>query len=107
MRNYNENIDDAAVTRSFARIDVADETAVTDRYTRLDADATSIYDISDIDTAPVRAIGRSRRAASRRRLIRDTRQVIEGLRDALASGWDVGPELAHEERRLVELEASS
>jgi len=88
--------DDAADTLRFTRIDFIDEAPT-------DPDATSIY---DIDTAPVRHVGQSRRTMARRRMIRATRQDIAGLRDAIKAGWDVGPELAHEERRLAALEAA-
>lgn len=58
-----------------------------------------------LDTTDVTArhVGRS---AARRRQIRATRQGIAGLRDAIDEGWDVGPELAHEERRLASLEVA-
>jgi len=49
----------------------------------------------------------SDRAAARRLLIHGTRQNITRLRDALRSGWDVGPELAYEVRRLVALETEA
>ena len=65
-----------------------------------DPDATSIYDLRD--APPSRYAGRS---VARRRQIRATNQDIAGLRDAIEAGWDVGPELAHEERRLAALEA--
>jgi hypothetical protein len=77
-----------------------DDAAITARFFRSDPDATSIYDI----TPP--AVRRLDRAAIRRRLIRATRRDVAQLREALASGWDIGPELAHEERRLAALEAS-
>jgi len=37
-------------------------------------------------------------------LPRATRHDVARLREAIASSWDVGPELAHEERRLATLE---
>ena len=77
-----------------------DEAADTLRFVRISPDATSIYDI----IPP--AVRRLDRAAIRRRLIRATRQDIAGLREAVAAGWDIGPELAHEERRLASLEAA-
>jgi len=84
-----------------------DDAADTLRFRRFEEevpapDATSIYDLRDAP-AP-RYVGRS---PARRRMIRATRQGIAGLRDAIAAGWDVGPELAHEERRLAALEASA
>ncbi len=66
-----------------------------------DPDATSIYVLEPEVTAHY--VGQSPRAAARRRQIRATRQDIEGLREAFDEGWDVGPELAHEERRLAAL----
>jgi hypothetical protein len=101
-------------------VDDVDETAVTGSFARLDPDATSSYDIhdidtapirhigrsqNDIDTAPIRHIGRSQNVAVRRRQIRDTRENLLRLREALAAGWDISHELAHEERCLAELEA--
>lgn len=77
-----------------------DEAAATFRFIRIDPDATSIYDITP-------AVRRLDRAAVRRRLIRETRRDIAGLRVARASGWDIGPELAYEERRLIALEAAN
>jgi hypothetical protein len=65
----------------------------------VDVDATSIYVI----TPP--AVRRLDRAAIRRRLIRAVRRDVARLREVLAEGWDVGPELAHEEWRLAALEA--
>jgi hypothetical protein len=77
-----------------------------------DPDATSIIDIrsvdwDDLDTTPICISSLSPVALSRRQLIiMETRQSIVGLRAALASGWDIGPELAYEERRLAGLEAT-
>lgn len=90
------------------------ESADTLRFTRVDLDATSdaalhpdatgIYDIRSMP--PARYVGRSARSSDgRRRLARATRQDVARLREAIAEGWDVGPELAHEERRLAALEA--
>ena len=82
-----DTIDDAADTLRFR--------PVFDAETPIDPDGTSIYDLRD--APPSRYAGRS---VARRRQIRATRQDIAGLRDAIAAGWDVGPELEHEERRL-------
>lgn len=60
-----------------------------------DLEATSIY----IRTSPV-AVDLD----AWRRQIREARRDIAGLRAALVSGWDVGPKLAYEERRLAALE---
>lgn len=87
-------IDDAADTLRFVRPNFDFEAPT-------DPDATSIYDLRA--APPPRYVGRS---AARRRLIRATRHDIAGLRDAIEAGWDVGPELAHEERRLAALEAA-
>jgi hypothetical protein len=80
-----------------------DDAADTLRFRRIGPDATSIYDLRGTP----RYVGRTNRSAARRRLIRSTRQEIAGLREALASGWDVGPELAYEEGRLAALEAAA
>lgn len=85
--------------------DIIDDAADTLRFTRFDEvptdpDATSIYDLTP---APARHVSRSPR---RRRQLRDTRENILRLREALAQGWDIGPELAHEQRRLARLEAA-
>lgn len=87
--------------------DAADDAADTLRFVRLDfeiptdPDATSIYDLR---AAPPRREVRDH-SASHRRLVRSILRDIAGLRDAIAAGWDVGPELAHEERRLAALGA--
>jgi hypothetical protein len=80
------------------------DAADTLRMRPFDPDATSIYDLRGTQTPSY--VGRSRTSARRRR-IRQTQQEIAGLRDALAAGWDVGPELAFEERQLAALKASS
>lgn len=85
--------DDAADTLRFRCLDLAAEAPS-------DPDATSIYDLRA--ASPPRYVGHARSAALGRR-IRSIRRDIAGLRDAIAAGWDVGPELAHEERRLSEL----
>jgi hypothetical protein len=91
------------------------ESADTLRFTRVDLDvalhpdATGIYDISSMPAA--RYVGHStiatRSSTRRRRKIRETRENLVRLHEAVAAGWDVGHELAHEERRLVTLEAAS
>jgi hypothetical protein len=74
-----------------------DEAAVTARFAR-------IVDPTDGDVTARIVVRKPDRGLARRRLIRSTRQDIARLRDAIAAGWDVGPELAHEERRLAALE---
>jgi len=69
-----------------------------------DPDATSFYDIAQ--TEPPIYFGIQRASDARRCMIRDARRGIESLRDAIASGWDVGPELAHEEQLLAALEVA-
>ena len=85
---------DAADTLRFARQGF-DSEAPTDPGT------TAIYNLGSPGTK-----GHSRRSAARRRQIRDTRENVLRLREALAEGWEIGPELAHEERRLAALEAA-
>ena len=85
--------DDAADTLRFVRPNLAFEAPT-------DPDATSIYDLRP--APPPRYVGRT--VARRRRQLRDTRENVLRLREALADGWDIGPELAHEERRLSALE---
>ena len=63
-----------------------------------DPDATEIYELAP--TPRPRYVGRS---SARRRQIRDTRENLLRLREAVAEGWNIGPELAHEERRLSAL----
>jgi hypothetical protein len=74
-----------------------------------DPDATSIYDLGSFDDAAVtvRYVGTSKRVRHRRRLIRDTRENIVRLREVIAEGWNIAAELAHEERRLAQLEAAA
>lgn len=101
-------------------IDVSDDLPL-DLDDATDPDATAIWSfrpdpdeescLYELDVADAsvtaRFAGQTRRSvARRRRLIRTTRQDIDGLRDAIAAGWDVGPELAHEERRLAALVAT-
>lgn len=82
-----DDVDDAADTLRFTRPNFAFEAPT-------DPDATSIYDLTPTPV-PARYVGRSPR---RRRQIRDTRENILRLREALAAGWEIGPELAHEEQ---------
>jgi len=65
-------------------------------------DTTAIYDIRDV---PARS-RYVRRAAARARLIRASRRDLARLRDAINAGWDVGPTIAHEQRRLAALVAA-
>lgn len=75
-------------------------------------DAASILDIRSVDwddvldTTSICIRVLSPGALAHRRLIMEIRQGLVGLRAALASGWDIGPELAYEERRLAALEAA-
>jgi hypothetical protein len=66
-------------------------------------DATSFYDLGPM---PKKAHYVGRTTLHRRRLIRTTRQDLDGLRAALDAGWDVGREVAHIERRLSSLIAT-
>ena len=93
--NDTDTTDDAADTLRFVRPDFAFEAPT-------DPDATSIYDLRA--APPPRYVGRER-SPRRRRQIRDTRENLLRLREALSEGWNIGPELAHEERRLATLEA--
>ena len=61
-------------------------------------DQTSIYDVRDV---PTRSRYVRDRGAAR---LRAARQDVDRLRDARADGWDVGPALARQERRLAVLE---
>ena len=83
-------IDDAADTLRMRRFDFE---------APIDPDATSIYDLRPAPPPP-RYVGSSPR---RRRQLRDTRENVLRLREALAAGWDIAPELAHEERCLSSL----
>lgn len=85
--------DDAADTLRFRRLDL-------DAEAPSDPDATSIYDLRA--PPPPCYVGRS---APLRRQIRGIRENLARLREAIAEGWDVGPELDHEEHRLATLEA--
>jgi hypothetical protein len=89
--NTTDSTDDAADTLRFVRPDFAFDAPT-------DPDATSIWDLAP---TPVSKI-----SPRRRRQIRDTRENILRLREALAQGWDIAPELAHEENRLAALEHS-
>lgn len=92
---------DAADTLRFTPIDLYDFEMPTD------PDATVIYDINAFRAqASVGYVGQSSASLAQRRQIRSTRQLIEGLRHAIAEGWDVGPELVYAERRLAALEAA-
>ena len=82
------DFDEAADTLRFVRPDFDFETPT-------DPDATSIWDLAP---TPVPRV-----SPHRRRKIRDTRENILRLRAAMAEGWDIGPELAYEERRLTDL----
>jgi hypothetical protein len=93
--------DDAAVTLRFTPVDLYDFEQPTD------PDATAIYDLNGVNRAHaiIGYVGQSSASLARRRQIRSTQQLIEGLRAAIAEGWDVGPELVYAERRLAGLEA--
>jgi hypothetical protein len=79
-------------------LDTTDEAAVTARFARLDLDTTKVV------TARCRSRNTKHVQHVLGRLIRAARQDIARLREAIAAGWDIGPELAHEERRLAALE---
>jgi len=77
----------------------------------VDPDATPIIairgvDWDDFDTTSICIRVLSPVALAHWRLLMEVRQGIAGLRAALASGWDIGPELAYEEYRLAVLEAA-
>ena len=96
MIDYTD-IDDAADTLRFVRADLLATVGEDfDFDAPTDPDATSIWDLAP---TPVPTI-----SPRRRRQIRDTRENILRLREALAAGWDVAPELAFEERQLAALE---
>lgn len=67
----------------------------------LDPDATSIYDLRIPPPSPY---AEHDPAAVLRQRIRETRRTVNGLREAYAAGWDIGPELAYEEQVLARLE---
>lgn len=71
------------------------DAAATLRFARLgtDPDVTSCYVLDPAAEVLWRSID-------------DARQEVDALRDALAAGWDVGPELAHQEAYLAGLEAA-
>ena len=50
---------------------------------------------------------RADRSAAPARLIRASRLDVERLRAAREDGWDVGPALEHEQRRLAALKTAS
>jgi hypothetical protein len=100
-----------------------DATSIYDiRSTPYDVDCVDFDDTSDPDATPIIAIRGvdwddfdttsicirvlSPVALAHWRLLMEVRQGIAGLRAALASGWDIGPELAYEEYRLAVLEAA-
>ena len=94
--NDTDTLDDAADTLRFVRPDFAFDAPT-------DPDATSIYDLTPTPV-PARYVGSS---PLRRRQLRDTRENILRLHEALAAGWDIGPELAHEEQRFCALVAGA
>jgi hypothetical protein len=66
-------------------------------------DTTAIYDVRAV---PTRARYVRERMNSRSRAICAVRRDVDRLRDAFADGWDVGPALVHQERRLAMLVAA-
>lgn len=108
-----DSFDDAADTLRFFRPDLdfdnatdPDATSIWDLGHELSHEECQLYALDAADSAvTARYVGRSHRSAAQHRLIRDTRRNVAALRDAIAAGWDVGPELAHEERHLATLEA--
>ncbi len=87
-----------------------DDTADTQRFVCPDfdfdgvTDVTATYDVRVLPSPPSH-VRRAARLAARRLQIHATRQCIVRLREAIEAGWDVSPELEHEEQRLAELEA--
>ena len=76
-------------------------------YTIDDAADTLRMPVPCFEAPTERHVDRS--AARRRRQLRqlrDTRVNVLRLREALANGWDIAPELEYEEQRLVALEAA-
>lgn len=93
-----EDADDAADTLRFSPVELFDFEP------RTDPDATAIYDLNGASTrTSVGYVGQSSNSLARRRQIRSTRQLVDGLRGAIAEGWNVGPELVYAERRLAAL----
>ena len=91
---------DAADTLRFSLVDLYEFEQPTD------PDATAIYDLNSLHAQmSIAYVGQSTASLARRREIRTTRDLIAGLREAIAEGWDVGPELVYAERRLAELQA--
>ena len=88
-----------------SKTDIFDDTADTLRFVRLDFDREAPTDPDVTARYGLVPTPTPRVSARRRRQIRDTRDNILRLREALAAGWDIAPELEHEERRLAELEA--
>ncbi len=100
-------IDGRANTGTAGGVDFIDGETDTVRFFRgelcvpSDPDATSIYNLGKVHVSPLNT-GHDRFVGHRLR--QALRQDIAGLRAALAAGWDVGPELEHEQRRLSVLE---
>jgi len=95
MENFDDTcVDDAADTARFMSPDFDFDG---------DTDVTSTYDIR-VRPSPSSRARRAACIAARRLQIHATRQCIARLREAMEAGWDVSPELQHEERRLSELE---
>lgn len=92
---------DEAVAHAVDDAEAADTQRMVRKAFDIDAppnpDATSFYDLRP--PAPSNTLEKRRR----RRLICEAEECIKGLREALTTGWDVGPELAYEERRLATL----
>lgn len=127
MTAFDDTLDttaDAADTLRFSRVDSSDafeapsdDAADTLRFSPVeifdfeepsDPDVTSVYDLNAASTQPsIGYVGQSDTSITRRRQIRSTEQLIEGLRDAIAEGWDVGPELVYAQRRLAALGSAS
>jgi hypothetical protein len=118
MMNFDDDIDtldDVADTLRFTRLDLdfdgatdPDATSIWNLGPELAHEESRLYELDAANTAvTARYVGHSKRVAvRRRRKIRDTRKNVLRLREALAEGWDIGPELKHEERRLASLEAA-
>ena len=93
------DFDDAADTLRFVRSDLLATVGEDfDFDAPTDPDATSIWDLAPTPLPQV--------SPRRRRQIRDTRENIRRLHEALAAGWDIARELAYEENRLRTLETA-